>query len=95
MAARGKAPQPAPFSPEATAAALPEGWRDDMELFETLCELDAGSVAAIAPAMAKLAGHDAVAEVRDALRGDDGVLRITACRQWVYDVIKAANAKNS
>ena len=38
---------------------------------------------------------EAVEGVRESLRGEDGVLRITACRQWVYDVIEAANAKNS
>ncbi|WP_217968653.1 hypothetical protein [Adlercreutzia caecimuris] len=84
-----------PATPEGAAAALPEGWRDDMELFDLLCELDAGSVAAIGPAMEKLSPACPVSAVREGLRGEDGIVRITACRQWVYDVIEAANAKNS
>ena len=52
-------------------------------------------MADIPRAMGKLAGPEAVEGVRESLRGEDGVLRITACRQWVYDVIEAANAKNS
>lgn len=92
MAARERS---AAYGPEETAAALQEGWRDDMELFEILTGIDGGSVADIPRAMGKLAGPEAVEGVRESLRGEDGVLRITACRQWVYDVIEAANAKNS
>ncbi|MEY8460971.1 hypothetical protein AALA69_07575 [Eggerthellaceae bacterium 24-137] len=83
-----------PTAPADVAAALPEGWNDDMELFESLVAMDAGDPRAIGPVMDKLAGEGAPA-VRESLRGPDGIVRITACRQWVYDVIEAANAKNS
>lgn len=95
MAAKKSINEVDPSTPEGAAAALPEGWRDDMELFDLLCELDAGSAHAIGPAMEKLSPTCPVSAVREGLRGEDGIVRITACRQWVYDVIAAANAKNS
>lgn len=95
MAKMAKAQAPAPTDPAEVAAALPEGWRDDLELFEQLTAMDSGDPSALAPVMAKLAGERGALAVRESLRDARGVVPITACRDWVIAVIQAANAKNS
>lgn len=95
MAKKEKAGAKLPTDPAEVAAALPEGWRDDLELFEQLCSMDAGDPSALAPVMEKLAGKRGAAAVRESLRDGRGVVPISAARLWVLRVIEAANAKNS
>ncbi len=94
MAQKPKAAQ-APTDPAEVAAALPDGWRDDLELFEQVSAMDAGDPAALAPVMEKLAGEEGARAVRESLRDGRGVIPISAARLWVLRVIEAANAKNS
>ena len=86
---------PVPTDPAEVAAALPEGWRDDLELFEQICAMDAGDPSALPPVMGKLAGEEGARAVRESLRDGRGVVPISAARLCVLRVIEAANAKNS
>lgn len=68
---------------------------NDMELFENLCDVDAGDVRAIVPACKRMLGEQKKA-LYEHLRGEDGRVPMDAVLHELTEILKAgAASKNS
>ena len=61
---------------------------NDMELFETLCDLDGGDATAVVPVCRKVLGGQKKA-LYDHLRGEDGRVPIDRVTEEIADILMA------
>lgn len=67
---------------------IDEGIKDDMEFFETLCELDDKNVLAMGKLMVQLLGKDQKKALYDWLRGENGRVKVTDVSEVVAEIFK-------
>lgn len=68
---------------------VPEDIANDMELFESLCDMDSGDVKAVVPVVRRVLG-DRKKALYDHLRNENGRVPIEAVVEEIIDIINAA-----
>lgn len=74
--------------------AIDPDWREDYEVVIMIGQMDQGNPMVIPPLMTRLIGEQSADFVTESLRGENGIIRVSAVREWIIDFISACNAKN-
>lgn len=68
---------------------LDEALRDDMEFFETLCDLDENNVLAMGRLIKQMLGAEQKKKLYDWLREDTGRVKVTEVAKYIPEIFKA------
>ena len=72
---------------------VPETIKDDYELFELLCDLDNGKTTKLPETIRKMLGEDGEKALKEHLRKENGIIRITDMQKAVMEILKSDDLK--